>query len=148
MADHGGDGNIKVVVRCRPLNSRGPSHPTSSSRPSQNFVLTSDFSICSEFRTMDEQNSPEARNPSSACQATKPSSTHPRQAPNKTNRARRSARRCRSASTSRIGVRGLGTSRGIARSRRCSMISGRSCWTMGLRGLIRVSWPVRVFPFL
>lgn len=141
MADHGGDGNIKVVVRCRPLNSRGPSHPHIF-KP----LVEPHLALCIPAMNS-EQNSREARSPSSACKATKPSSTLPSPALNKKKpqaRARRNARRWRSASISRIGARGRGTSRAIVRSRRCLMIWGRSCWIMALRGSIRVSWLVRV----
>jgi hypothetical protein len=136
-----GDGNIKVVVRCRPLNSRGTllTHTTSFGRILIHLPrFFSSFSSCES--TM--QSSHGAPNHSSGCKATRRSWTRLRLGPPRTRSEPRRGKQWRSASTRVIGLLDLATSRGIVHSRRCTTTSERNCWTMGLRGLMRVFWLV------
>lgn len=126
-----------MVVRCRPLNSRG-----AFMRDTQaSFIL---IPTCANFRL---QNSHEAPNHSSGCRATKLSSTHRNTVPSKILNALRNARRWPLASIGVIGLQDLEMNRGTARSRLCMTTWERSCWTMDLRDLMLVFWLVSGFFF-
>ncbi len=121
-----GDGNIKVVVRCRPLNSRGVS-----------IVLQS-----ATFSHLPLQSLLGARSHSFVCKATRPFSTLQNMARNRTRSARQRGKQWRLVSTRVIGLPDRGMSLVIALSKCCMMISARSFWITVLRVSMRVSWLV------
>ena len=131
MAEHG-DGNIKVVVRCRPLNSRGssPSHRVDLSHYDDSNdpkIQQSLFAVQSHL---------------SVCRGTKRSLIHPKVALHKTRRGQQRGKRWRLALTGVIGALGREMNPSIALSRRCMTIWERNCWIMGLRVLTRAYWLV------
>jgi hypothetical protein len=130
-----GDGNIKVVVRCRPLNSRGA------------FVRDTHVSsiLIPTFVNSRLQNLHEVPNHLSGCRAIRLSSTHRNKVLSKTPNALRNARRWPSVSIGVIGLRDHEMNQGTARSRLCMTTWERSCWTMGLRDLMLVFWLVSGF---
>src|SRR6266403_1697620 len=130
MADHG-DGNIKVVVRCRPLNARGESV----------FHASDIIFPCSH----EIQSSRAVQSHSFVCPETKhfwirPSLVLPKRRHHRV--ARQNARRWGSPLTRVTGPRVPVTSQATAHSKRSSMTSERSCWIMDLPGSMHVFWPV------
>lgn len=136
-----GDGNIKVVVRCRPLNSRGTPHTHIAFGDTPSLIRSLPL-FRRPFRESIMQNSQEAPNRSSACKATRRSWIRLKSGPPRTPSVPRSVKRWSLALTGVIGLLGLAMSRGIVPSRRCMTTWGRNCWTMGLRDLMRVFWLV------
>lgn len=105
-----GDGNIKVVVRCRPLNSRGLSL----------FLLTSHPNQPLQQSSLGEQNA------SFVCKETRLCSTPQRQAQLRTQSAQQSARLCPLVSTRVTGVLALAMTPSTVHSRPCTTTWERS----------------------
>lgn len=139
-----GEGNIKVVVRCRPLNSRGTPHAHTTS--SDFSSLTRFLPLLRPFREPIMQNSQEVQSRSSGCKATRRSWIRQRLGPPRTPSVPRSGKRWHLVLTRVIGLLGLATSWRTVHSRPCTTTWGRNCWTMGLRDLMRVFWLVSPLP--
>ena len=136
-----GDGNIKVVVRCRPLNSRGKFKAQHTSNSTYGFVFL--LLIILLF-----QNSRVGQSHSFECKATRPFSILPKSAPHRTRNAQRSARLCHLASTRVTGQQVRGMNLAIARNKRFMMTWEKNCWIMALRGLMLVFLLVSENPFI
>ena len=115
-----GDGNIKVVVRCRPLNSRGKFKGQHTSKST--FGLLYLLLIILRF-----QNSRVGQSHSSGCKATRPFSILPKSAPHRTRNAQRSARLCHLASTRVTGQQVRGMNLATARNKRSTMTWEKNC---------------------
>ena len=140
MAESGGEGNIKVVVRCRPLNSRGPYPSLSPGNPGLSHLS---FSRGQSWLV--------ARNLSSGCRGIKRSSTLQNQVQHKLRpplAVQASAKLIPSRSIRVTGRLDRGTNPSIVRKKRCITIWALNYWSMGSRGLMRVFWPVSKSCFL
>lgn len=126
----GGDGNIKVVVRCRPLNSRGAFH----------CPIT--MNSCIYHHSRHAQNSREVPSLSFACRGTKRFSIPQRLVRHRMRNERQSARHSHLHSTRAIGRRARATSLAIVLSKPSLTILARNYWTIRLGGSMRVSWLV------
>lgn len=126
-----GDGNIKVVVRCRPLNSRG-------AQPKFSLLQLRGVPILISFI----QNWREARSHSFACPETKPSSIPRRPVLCRIRNALLRGRRWLLALTRATGLRDQETNQGTVRSKRYTMTWERNCWIMGFLDLMHVFWLV------
>ena len=136
-----GDGNIKVVVRCRPLNSRGTPHPHIPLDVSH-FPLLSLSSPPHPSCEPIMQNLEGAPNHSSACRATRHSWTPQSLAQPRIQSVLPNEKQWPLVLTRAIGLLGLATNRATVHSRHCTTTSERNCWTMGLLGLTLVFWLV------
>jgi hypothetical protein len=133
-----GDGNIKVVVRCRPLNSRGACN-ASGDAPTP-IGLT----IC---RYQNMQSWVKAQSRSFGWRGTRPFSTRLRQArlrPPQRPGGQPNARPSRSRLTRATGRLDRRTSPDIAVSKLCLMIWAKNSWIMRSAVSMHVSWHVRV----
>ncbi len=126
----GGDGNIKVVVRCRPLNSRGA------------FYCPITMDSCIYHYSQHPQNLREVQSLSFACRGTKRFSIPQRLVHHRMRNERRSARHSHSPSTKAIGRRARATSLAIVLSKPSLTILARNCWTTRLGASMRVFWLV------
>ena len=147
MADSGGEGNIKVVVRCRPLNSRGPCPPLSLG--DFGLALLPFFYDTPGSNVM--QSLLVARSLSSRCRGIKRSLILQSQVPRKLKpppAVQASAKHTTSRLIRVTGRLGRGTNPGIVHKKRCTTIWALNYWNMGSRGLTRVFWLVRHPSFL
>jgi hypothetical protein len=150
MAESGGEGNIKVVVRCRPLNSRGPYLLISPGNPGLARLFSS-YGNPYDVPVSDIMQSwVVARSLSSGCREIKRSSALQNQVLGKLRLppvVQASAKLTPSRSIRVTGRLGRGTNLDIVRKKHCITIWALNCWSMGSRDLTRVFWPVsnRVF---
>ena len=149
MAESGGEGNIKVVVRCRPLNTRGPYLSLSLSLSRKPRLTPSAFlsydDFCNPSGSDVTQSLLEARSLSSGCRGIKQSSTLQNQVLRKLRllpAVQASAKLTILRLIRVTGRLGRGTNRDIVRKKHCIMIWALSYWSMDSQGSMRVFWPV------